>query len=88
MNFLGDQFKYRVMESNIQFNNGSGYWEQDLSDLGETLRFVAVCGLGVNNTFACSITNGTASTAAIIIWELNTPNYNGSVNIRIFVVCK
>ena len=83
-----DGYKFRILQAQLQFANGSAIWEDDLSDLGGALYFASVNGLAVNDTFACSITNGTAASARLIVWELNTPNFSGSVNMRIFVMCK
>ena len=83
-----DGYKFRILQAQLQFANGSAIWEDDLSDLGGALYFASVNGLAVNDTFACSITNGTAASARIIVWELNTPGFSGAVNIRILVVCK
>lgn len=86
-NFL-DGYNFRIRQAELQFSNGSAIWNDDLSSLGATLFFASVCGLGANDTFACSITNGTAATAGLIVWDLNTPNFSGTVNMRIFVMCK
>lgn len=83
-----DGYKFRILQAQLQFANGSAIWEDDLSDLGGALYFASVNGLAVNDTFACSITNGTAASARLIVWELNTPGFSGAVNIRILVVCK
>ena len=83
-----DGYKFRILQAQLQFANGSAIWEDDLSDLGGALYFASVNGLAVNDTFACSITNGTAASARLIVWELNTPNFSGTVNMRIFVMCK
>ena len=83
-----DGYKFRILQAELQFSNGAANWTDNLSPLGETFYFASVCGLGVNNTFACSITNGTAATAGLIVRELNTPNFSGPVNMRIFVMCK
>ena len=83
-----DGYKFRILQAQLQFANGSAIWEDDLSDLGGALYFASVNGLAVNDTFAWSITNGTAASARLIVWELNTPGFSGAVNIRILVVCK
>ena len=88
MNLISDQYKFRILQAEIQFSDGNAVWEEDLSALGSTFYFASVCGLAVNDTFACSITNGDSATARLIIWELNTPNFGGIVNVRIFVACK
>ena len=88
MNLLADQYKFRILQAEIQFSDGNAVWEEDLSALGSNFYFASVCGLAANNTFACSITNGNSATARLIIWELNTPHFGGIANVKIFVACK
>lgn len=84
-----DGYKFRILQAELQFSGGAANWTDDLSPLGGTFYFASVCGLGTpDNVFACSITNGTSSTAELAIRELNTPNFSGPVNMRIFVMCK
>lgn len=81
-----DSKYFKIISANLQFSNGFAVWSENLSGYGGTFYFGAICGLGVNDVFACSITNGTASSATLRVENIKNPSFNQNVNVRILVV--
>ena len=81
-----DSKYFKIISANLQFSNGFATWSENLSGYGQTLYFASICGLGVNDVFACSITNGTASSASLRVENIKDSSFNVNANVRILVV--
>lgn len=67
----------------VEFSNGVATIVKDLSAHGRGFWGALVCGVGTQNTFACSNIDATISNASLQIQCVNNPSYSGTQLLNI-----